>query len=85
MLARRWSRGEWSSRPRSIGTANTYPVHVLLWASSHLLAHWIWPPILLGSLARAWSGPHSMNPWAGIITHQAHNALVFVVLVLIAV
>lgn len=62
----------------------TWLVHGLLWAFSHLFQYWMLPPILLGSLALAWTVQLTRSTWASVVAHLVNNALPFLLMLFIA-
>jgi membrane protease YdiL (CAAX protease family) len=62
----------------------TFIVHGLVWAFSHLFQYWMLPPILIGSLALAWTVQHSRSTWVGVIAHLANNGLPFLLMLVLS-
>ena len=60
----------------------TYFVHGLIWAFSHLLQYWMLPPILIGSLALAWTVQHMRTTWVSVVAHLVNNGLPFTLMLL---
>jgi membrane protease YdiL (CAAX protease family) len=61
----------------------TYVVHGLIWALSHLFQYWMLPPILLGSLALAWTVQRTHTTRVGIVAHLVNNGLPFALMLLL--
>lgn len=58
----------------------TFVVHGLIWAFSHLFQYWMLPPILVGSLALAWTVQRTRSTWVGVVAHLVNNGLPFVLM-----
>jgi len=73
-------RGMIFPRQELVHGGRTYIVHGLLWAFSHLFQYWMLPPILIGSLALAWTVQHTRSTWVGVVAHLANNGLPFLLM-----
>jgi membrane protease YdiL (CAAX protease family) len=62
----------------------TFVVHGLIWAFSHLFQYWMLPPILVGSLALAWTVQHTRSSWVGVVGHLVNNGLPFLLMLFLA-
>jgi len=58
----------------------TFVVHGLLWAFTHLFQYWMLPPILVGSLALAWTVQRTRSTWVGVVAHLVNNGLPFLLM-----
>lgn len=61
----------------------TFVVHGLIWAFSHLFQYWMLPPILVGSLALAWTVQHTRSTWVGVLGHLVNNGLPFLLMLVL--
>jgi membrane protease YdiL (CAAX protease family) len=59
-------------------------VHGLIWAFSHLFQYWMLPPILIGSLALAWTVQHTRSTWVGVVAHLVNNGSPFLLMLLLS-
>jgi membrane protease YdiL (CAAX protease family) len=73
-------RGMIFPRQELVHGGRTYLIHGLLWAFSHLFQYWMLPPILIGSLALAWTVQHTRSTWVGVVAHLANNGLPFLLM-----
>jgi membrane protease YdiL (CAAX protease family) len=73
-------RGMIFPRQELVHGGRTYLIHGLLWAFSHLFQYWMLPPILVGSLALAWTVQHTRSTWVGVVAHLANNGLPFLLM-----
>jgi membrane protease YdiL (CAAX protease family) len=55
-------------------------VHGLIWCLSHLFQYWMLPPILIGSLALAWTVQHTRSTWVAVVAHLVNNGLPFLLM-----
>jgi membrane protease YdiL (CAAX protease family) len=62
----------------------TIVVHGLIWAFSHLFQYWMLPPILIGSLALAWTVQRTRSTWVGVVGHLVNNGLPFLLMLFLA-
>lgn len=58
----------------------TFVVHGLIWAFSHLFQYWMLPPILVGSLALAWTVQRTRSTWVSVLAHLVNNGLPFLLM-----
>jgi membrane protease YdiL (CAAX protease family) len=77
-------RGMTFPRQELVHGRRTYLIHGLLWALSHLFQYWMLPPILIGSLALAWTVQHSPSTWVGVVAHLVNNALPFLLMLFLS-
>ncbi len=62
---------------------NTFLLHGVIWAFTHLFQYWLLLPILVGSLALAYSVQRTKSTWISIFAHVLNNALPFVIMAFI--
>jgi len=62
---------------------NTFLIHGLIWAFTHLFQYWLIFPILLSSFALSYLIQRTKNTWVGIIAHMINNAFPFVIMFLL--
>jgi membrane protease YdiL (CAAX protease family) len=63
----------------------TWILHGLIWCVSHAFQYWLLPPILLGSLALAWTVQRTRSTWVGVIAHLVNNGLPFLLMLVLPV
>ena len=73
-------RGMVFPRQELVHGRRTLVVHGLIWAFSHLFQYWMLPPILVGSLALAWTVQRTRSTWVGVVAHLANNGLPFLLM-----
>ena len=77
-------RGMVFPRQELVHGKRTYIVHGLTWAFSHLFQYWMLPPILIGSLALAWTVQRTHTTWVGIVAHLVNNGVPFLLILLLS-
>ena len=77
-------RGMIFPRQELVHGKRTFIVHGLIWAFSHLFQYWMLPPILVGSLALAWTVQHTRSTWVGVVAHLANNGLPFLLMLVLS-
>lgn len=77
-------RGMVFPRQELVHGKHTYIVHGLIWAFSHLFQYWMLPPILIGSLALAWTVQYTRTTWASVLAHLVNNGLPFLLMLLLS-
>ena len=77
-------RGMIFPRQELVHGKRTFIIHGLIWAFSHLFQYWMLPPILIGSLALAWTVQHSRSTWVGVVAHLANNGLPFLLMLVLS-
>jgi membrane protease YdiL (CAAX protease family) len=73
-------RGMIFPRQELVHGKRTYIVHGLIWAFSHLFQYWMLPPILIGSLALAWTVQRTRSTWVSVLAHLVNNGLPFLLM-----
>ncbi|MFH0944598.1 MAG: CPBP family intramembrane glutamic endopeptidase [Planctomycetota bacterium] len=77
-------RGMIFPRQELVHGKRTYIVHGLIWAFSHLFQYWMLPPILIGSLALAWTVQRTRSTWVSVLAHLVNNGLPFLLMLFLS-
>jgi len=62
---------------------NTFWIHGIIWAFTHLFQYWLLLPILIGSIALAYVIQRTKCTWIGIVAHALNNGIPFILMTLV--
>lgn len=63
---------------------NTFWMHGVIWALTHLFQYWLMIPIIIGSIALAYVVQRTKSTWISIFAHVLNNALPFIIMIFVA-
>jgi membrane protease YdiL (CAAX protease family) len=59
---------------------NTFWIHGVIWALTHVFQYWLLVPILIGSVALAYVIQRTKCTWIGILAHALNNGIPFLIM-----